>query len=400
MQICLLWPLGIHQKLSKLIDTFTARTPRIPDRPSSILRGMQYKRSVQMRSCNTMQGTLRRDGSILERLSSPYHRGRYSDIRARTLRYSHSACDRPLEMTLFRFSVRSALIAALWSGQISSAAHTRSMTLSGSESVERNHTLSSMLKCAKEWSSYDSLISANIFTGRETKTYHREKQTTLTYGTGKVYTSSAGIPVAHGTFTSTSFVVTVVTVTKTSTNWPLRTTGTARTQKTPTCSSLLWPDCSRLYSSYISSLGLPWNATVPSIDPPPFNSPACSIYNYQPWTSCHYSTEVDPGCSVSADNVQLFYFEPTTSKAHASVTDIVVHTFAPGTTFSSPSIYLLFNNLTAAAAYYGVDRYCTTCAYGNCVTSELVGAAAMATIGTMVDSTMLGMAHIHALDTG
>ncbi|KAK4892325.1 hypothetical protein LTR27_009159 [Elasticomyces elasticus] len=221
-----------------------------------------------------------------------------------------------------------------------------------------------------------------------------------TYGTDNVYTTLDGVPIASGNFTPTAVVREMVTTTTSTYSMLTTTINDARTSTTPSCSTsdISPSDCSLLYVSYIHSLGLASNATVPRITPAPTNSPQCSAYYYKPWSSCYTRTGQDGGlCSVGGVNVQLFYFPPTTANGNATKSNAtMVQSYAPGITFTSPSIYLSFDYLLASSSFPWVYSGCESCGrtgtgWGCTATVEDGGVGNTGT-GTTIDGYFLSLA--------
>lgn len=307
------------------------------------------------------------------------------------IRHRHIRCVPGSAMSFIQGSIERLIFAIMWWSCCQTACAMRVSSLADpntSRSME-NKRHSSVLECARSWSSYSSFIDANTIWVTITTTYHHTKLRTLAYGTGDVYTSTLGIPVASEGFTPTMTELATVVVTGITANETMETMDAALTREPPTCSSLYCTDCSLLYASYMHSLGLPQTATVPSITPPPSNSPACPVCHFQPSVSCSWSTEVDPGCTVTASDVQLFYFESDTIKYRDGVAETMIHEYAPGVTFTCPSVYLLFESLTAAVTHYGVDRNSWYCGPAGCSGIAMLGGAVWSTVGTNIDSTLI-----------
>jgi len=263
-----------------------------------------------------------------------------------------------------------------------------------------NDTYSARLHCAESWSAYSASSSADVTYITSTVTSYDTTDAHLTYGTNKVYTTSNGIPVASGRFTRTSVVRTVLTITTTFEDIEGTTLHPSEVSATPTCSPPSPSECSMLYVSYLNSLGLPANASVPSVTPAPTNSPACPEYYYKPFSTC--TTFLDTGadlgiCSVIGANAKLFYFPTKTAGAAATatgdrgtITPTVVHSYAPGVTFTSPSVYLSFDTLSALSIVAGREYACTSCGWNGCQASAVGGGDALELIGTSTTGALLG----------
>ncbi|KAL9080632.1 MAG: hypothetical protein Q9157_000608, partial [Trypethelium eluteriae] len=180
-------------------------------------------------------------------------------------------------------------------------------------------------------------------------------------GTGAVYTTVDGIPRASGIFTptATSVFTTAATLSQVfpgSESRPMNVSA----PPSPTCT--LWlSDCRALYTSYFSSLRINPNATiVSSITPVPTNSPPCdAAFDVQPnEPGTTFSNPIEPpgSCTLYGQNVQLCFFPPATQQSNSTDTKMVVQAFAPGVTFTSPSVYLSFDALSAISTYYGTEN--------------------------------------------
>jgi hypothetical protein len=264
----------------------------------------------------------------------------------------------------------------------------------------------SLLTCAASWSSYNASQPSTTSNFGSYTIYPTTTivNTTAIYGTGDVYTYSEGIPVARGTFTPTSTGNTVVFVTTNTSSYV--TIPQTQTVTTPTC-DFSASDCSRLYASYVSSLGLAPNATIPEITPVPTNSPQCPYYYYKPFTTCYASTTtgVTADCKLYGNSVELFYF-PSQTDGAPEPTAPPTYVYAPGTTFTSPSIYLSFDYLSGLRNIPGtVVNFCKTCDQGGC--REMAAGAADSTSieGTTVAGRILSkcprtLCGEHVLTTG
>lgn len=157
--------------------------------------------------------------------------------------------------------------------------------------------------------------------------------------------------------------------------------------ETPAC-TFKAKDCSRLYVSYISSLGLPFNASVPKITPSPENSPQCPDYYYKPYTSTYFSTDLSlkPDCKLYGNSVELFYFPSRTDQPTTPVT----YEYKPGTTFTSPSIYLSFDYISATRYIpLSVASYSISCGYSGCVTAGVGGGDEISSEGSVISGQIL-----------
>ena len=74
-------------------------------------------------------------------------------------------------------------------------------------------------------------------------------------------------------------------------------------------------------------------------------------------------------CSVYGSNVQLFYFPPKTTGASPpsenSNLPAMVQSYAPGITFTSPSIYLSFDYLKAYSTTASLGTICRHCEFAD-----------------------------------
>ncbi|KAM3422086.1 hypothetical protein BST61_g2462 [Cercospora zeina] len=257
--------------------------------------------------------------------------------------------------------------------------------------------------CSNSWSSYRSRSSANVVWKYVTTTMYEVLTTSLTYGRGDVYSTEPAykIPVAHGNFTPTSTAQRVLNITST-VKWATQSTRNQNlTKATPTCDLLKPKECSKLYVDYISSLGLPYNASVPKVTPAPTNSPPCPDYFYKPFSTCQKSfvTSYANDCTIMGNSVKLFYFptQSTTPTQDPSATITkppeVIYEYAPGTTFTSPSIYLKFDYLSAERVVNADDAiYCTECDQTGCTTSGVDGGQSRKVEGTSIAGQLISLA--------
>ncbi|GIZ38563.1 hypothetical protein CKM354_000197900 [Cercospora kikuchii] len=267
-----------------------------------------------------------------------------------------------------------------------------------------NQDLAAASACSSSWSKYRSRASRNVVWKHITTTVYQALTTDLTYGTGDVYSTEPvyKIPVARGNFTATSTATSrVLNITSISETATESTRNKTLARATPTCDLLKPKECSKLYVEYISSLGLPYNASVPKVTPAPANSPPCPEYFYKPFSTCQKSfvTSYSNDCTIMGNSVQLFYFptQSTTPTIEPSGTitqpPAVVYEYAPGTTFTSPSIYLKFDYLSAERGIYANDAlYCTTCNEKGCVTQGVDGGQAIKYEGTSIKGQLVSLA--------
>jgi len=247
--------------------------------------------------------------------------------------------------------------------------------------------------CAASWSSYDILATSNV--GGDYITYKTATlvNTTVVYGTGDVYTSYGKIPVASGEFTPTRTVTRMFNVTTKTSSYRSTTSNPALITETPAC-SFTPKDCSRLYVSYISSLGLPSNASVPKITPSPENSPQCPDYYYKPYSSTFASTDlsVTADCKLYGNSVELLYF-PSRTAGEPEPTTPVTYEYKPGTTFTSPSIYLSFDYISATRYIpISVASFSVSCGLNGCVTAGVGGGDYVSNEGSVISGQILTMA--------
>jgi len=75
--------------------------------------------------------------------------------------------------------------------------------------------------------------------------------------------------------------------------------------------------------------------------------------------------------------VQVFYFPPSSANASATYANVtsqtVVQSWAPGITFTSPSIYLSFDHLSAYSTAHIPLSLCTFCDNYGCATVQQGG---------------------------
>lgn len=265
-------------------------------------------------------------------------------------------------------------------------------------SASSNHTsedYDALATCAASWSSYDILAANNTRYITVPYTTATLINTTIVYGTGDVYTSYGRIPVVAGGFTPTRTANRLLNVSITTFSYASTTSNPALITQTPAC-SFSPKDCSRLYVSYVSSLGLPYNASVPKITPAPQNSPDCPDYYYKPYTTSYVSTQSDltADCKLYGNSVELFYF-PSTTEGQPQPTTPVTYEYKEGTTFTSPSIYLSFDYIKATRYVpLSVDSYQVTCGEKGCRTQAVGGGNEIEDEGTTISGQILSKCHL------
>ncbi|KAI7368704.1 hypothetical protein KC354_g2486 [Hortaea werneckii] len=274
----------------------------------------------------------------------------------------------------------------------------RRPTFAGFRPKNDTNDFAALSKCAASWSSYNAFTSTDVTYPLTTSTSIQHPHTHLTQGTGAVYTTRDGIPVASGSFQPTKVIKSQITITSSTTEYAPSTQHPASFNATPSCPSIKPKKCSSLYSAYLSSLGLPSNASIPAITPAPTNSPPCPQYYFRPSSSCsYYQDNVDSSCYISGQSVQVFYFPPNTangSDVPTSITSAVVQEYAPGITFTSPSIYLSFDYLSGQRLLPASQSTCVTCGpeYEGCETYGVGGGNALEYQGTSIAGTLLTLA--------
>lgn len=274
----------------------------------------------------------------------------------------------------------------------------RSPTFAGFRPKNDTNDFAALSKCAASWSSYNAFTSTDVTYPLTTSTSIQHTHTHLTQGTGAVYTTRDGIPVASGSFQPTKVIKSQIIITSSTTEHAASTQHPASFNATPSCPSIKPKKCSSLYSAYLSSLGLPSNASIPAITPAPTNSPPCPQYYFRPSSSCsYYQDNVDSSCYISGQSVQVFYFPPNTvngSDAPTSITSPVVQEYAPGITFTSPSIYLSFDYLSGQRLLPASQSTCVTCGpeYEGCETYGVGGGNALQYQGTSIAGALLTLA--------
>lgn len=281
---------------------------------------------------------------------------------------------------------------------------TQTITVTGGTGAA-NGDLAAASACSSSWSSYSSRQSKNVVVTKITTTFYNALTTNITYGTGDVYSTAPGygIPIARDNFTATSTGQRVYNITSTQIMNVDKTLNTTLAKATPTCSLITPDECSKLYVSYIASLGLPKNASVPDITPAPANSPPCPTYYYKPFSSCSNSfvTSYPNDCTIMGNSVKLFYFpsQTTTSTETVNVSATitappkVVYEYAPGTTFTSPSIYLKFDYLSAERLSQGNDAViCSVCDKNGCRETGVDGGQERNVEGTSIEGQLVTLA--------
>lgn len=258
--------------------------------------------------------------------------------------------------------------------------------------------LSALATCAASWSSYSVLASTNVGFSSVVYTTATLINTTIVYGTGDVYTSYGRIPVVSGDFTPTRTANRLLNVSTTTFSQRTITSNPALITETPAC-SFSPKSCSRLYASYISSLGLPNNASVPKITPAPQNSPQCPDYYYKPYSFSSLSTrsDVSEDCKLYGNSVELFYF-PSRTDGEPAPTTPVTYVYKEGTTFTSPSIYLSFDFISATRHIpISVDSYTISCGLKGCLTQGVGGGESLENEGTMISGRILSKYRLSTL---
>lgn len=216
------------------------------------------------------------------------------------------------------------------------------------------------LHCIRSWAIYEASTAAAI----EVQTEYNTTliRDTLTLGNASVYTERDGFPVASGDYTSTALIVDTLYRTKTS-PWMNTLTKGPWPQSTPRCKSLCYSDRSRTCDSYLSDAGFLRSGN--SRAPPTvwYDSVACPL----PYTTCTLDQAAPSGCSVDATNAVLYYFgAPEHSSSGCDLSTDVWYSHLPGVTFTSPSIYISFGQLTATSKPWTDIFSCSMCNYGSC----------------------------------
>ncbi|CAK3817613.1 Hypothetical predicted protein [Lecanosticta acicola] len=195
--------------------------------------------------------------------------------------------------------------------------------------------------CATSWASYSAQLSSHISNVTTTLTQYEAVSTTLVYGTGDVYTTKAGIPIASGSFTPTRSLPTVYNLT---------------------------------------------------LEP-------CPEYYYQPSTTCNVISQhnAPDDCHIYGNSVRLFYFPTQTFNASiaspAPTAPPLVYSFAPGTTFTSPSVYLSFDYLSGQRLIQSNgNSYCTTCNQQGCQQMAVDGGLGIKKEGTTIPGQLITLA--------
>ncbi|KAK4497512.1 hypothetical protein PRZ48_011963 [Zasmidium cellare] len=209
------------------------------------------------------------------------------------------------------------------------------------------------------WSEeYSKTLSPTVYT---TTSWAQWNETyNITSASGDVYTTIDGIPHVRGNFTPTIVGTYMQNFSEPHTSTLTRTLDANFTTPSPTC-SIPFDRCSKMWQSYLLSLGITTpldKATEPAITPMPSNRPRCSIGDSY-WS--HTVATWDNTCFLSGDRVGLFYWPSATGEASAMPTPTGNKTAAPVTavsgnfTFTSPSVYLVFNTLSAVQGH-DIDR--------------------------------------------
>lgn len=251
------------------------------------------------------------------------------------------------------------------------------------------NNLAALATCAASWSAYNNQATTNVGFTAITYTTTFLINTTIVYGTGAVYTSYGNIPVVAGPFTPTRTANRLLNVSTTTFSPATTTFNPTLVTETPAC-SFSPKDCSRLYVSYLSSLGLPHNASVPKITPAPENSPHCPAYYYKPFITTYASTRTDltANCKLYGNSVELFYFPRRTEGPEP--TKPVTYKYKEGITFTSPYIYLSFDYISATRYNpLTLDSYSVSCGIQGCLTQAVGGGGSLEDEGTMISGQIL-----------
>lgn len=221
--------------------------------------------------------------------------------------------------------------------------------------------------------------------------------TVLTSGTGDVYTTSDGIPVASGTFTPLQTVSTAVNITSVVPTWTHTLANLTWSAEMPLCTvdsvycSVLWKD----YYGNVTSTMSP-STTSPAPTPPPStsNQPLCNEANYHLVTSCTtWGNATNDKCVLEGANVRLFYFPPQTANTsgiyHNATASKVVQSYKGNITFTSPSIYLSFDYLSATSTRGAGGTSCLVCDLTSCSTSETITWATNVIMGSTLTGALL-----------
>lgn len=254
-------------------------------------------------------------------------------------------------------------------------------------------------ECMKQWFHFDSMTRTDIEWVTTSTDYSSSLAIVQTYGIGDVYTTTDGIPVARGSFTPTRTV--------TSTAWRIEhqtfsvpSPGTKWLQSAPSCTSPPYWQQQSLCATYLSSLGVVQNGTavnpVPAtVTPVSFDSILCPL-PYTDNTTCETRTYSYSSCYLEGRSVELYYFPPQTAIAtepKPGITTSVIYSFAPNITFTSPSIYLSFDYLTAFSYPPQEAGKCTRCSSGFCMSWDLdLGRGqpyTLSAVGTVITNKML-----------
>lgn len=239
------------------------------------------------------------------------------------------------------------------------------------------------LHCIRSWLIYDSSTSAAVGSRAITMLQSSlETDAIPAMGTANVYTTIEGFPVARGTFTPQGSGFSITWKTATSTSWETITTGVWPIS-TPQCSRRNSSQRSEICEAYASEHGPRRSRKGLKWPPVWFDSVACPPAT----TSCTTPTgpSPSPGCTVEAVGAQLFYFPDlgiqTGHDGRYESVD-VIHSFAPDVTFTSPTVYLSIEYLTAVSWECALDTICTYCSYGECTSTQSGNACSGRLIGT------------------
>lgn len=120
-----------------------------------------------------------------------------------------------------------------------------------------------------------------------------------------------------------------------------------------------------------------------------FESLACPL----PYTTCSTESGASPEYHLGADEAHLFYFPESVGANKDSIDSsaLVIHSYAPGITFTSPSVYVSFDSITAVSERKLPGSACSFCDYRSCVTTRVVAESTVEDIGTIAVASTIGM---------
>ncbi|KAI7468637.1 hypothetical protein KC351_g13550 [Hortaea werneckii] len=211
--------------------------------------------------------------------------------------------------------------------------------------------------CQASWIAYSAALATLLYS-----TPYERTTWSVPIGYGDVYTTIDGIPVAHGTLTSTGSTWMTTRLPRPESSYAVN----GEQPSSPDC-FISMEICTQMHETYMQSLGLTlYIDKDPKINPIPTNSPRCILAPFPLDQDGGGTSILGPSCSFWGGNVELFYWPPQTDLTSVSITtapmvpkEAVTVVRNSTLTMTSPSIYVSFDVLTAwsEAAKWVFDNY-------------------------------------------